>query len=415
MKEIKPIMMPNTSFTNLALVAAIAFGAPLLLGFAPRLRLPAAVLEILAGLVLGPSVLGWVAVDTPIQILALIGVTFILFLAGLEIDLERLRGRPLLLAGLGSALSFGLALLLSYALGAVGLIQTPLFIAIVLTATALSVLVPLLKDTGQIATPFGQLVITAATIVDFGTILLLSLLFSREATSTTTQLFLIGGLLLLAAVMALAILSAERSARIATVLLRLQDTSAQIRIRGAFLLLALFVVCAEQFGLESVLGAFIAGALLKLVDRDVMMTHPDFRHKLESVGFGVFIPFFFISSGLRFNLGALFASPSALALVPVFVIALLLVRGLPALLYRSLIGERRALAAGLLQATTLTFVVVATQIGMDLGVVNTATSAAFVAAALLSVLIFPLAALIILQGDVSALEQERMAVLRAEL
>jgi Kef-type K+ transport system membrane component KefB len=408
-------MMPNTSFTNLALVAAIAFGAPLLLGFAPRLRLPAAVLEILAGIVLGPSVLGWVAVDTPIQILALIGVTFILFLAGLVIDFERLRGRPLLLAGLGSALSFGLALLLSYALGAAGLIQTPLFIAIVLTATALSVLVPLLKDTGQIATPFGQLVIAAATIVDFGTILLLSLLFSREATSTTTLLILIGGLILLAVVVALAILRAERSARLAAVLLRLQDTSAQVRIRGAFLLLALFVICAERFGLESVLGAFIAGAILKLVDRDVMMTHPDFRHKLESVGFGVFIPFFFISSGLRFNLGALFASPSTLALVPVFVIALLLVRGLPALLYRSLIGGRRALAAGLLQATTLTFVVVATQIGMDLGVVSTATSAAFVTAALLSVLIFPLAALIILQGDVSALEQEPTAALPAEV
>jgi Kef-type K+ transport system membrane component KefB len=408
-------MMPNTSFTNLALVAAIAFGAPLLLGFAPRLRLPATVLEILAGIVLGPSVLGWVAVDTPIQILALIGVTFILFLAGLEIDFEQLRGRPLLLAGLGSALSFGLALLLSYGLSIAGLIETPLFIAIVLTATALSVLVPLLKDTGQIATPFGQLVITAATIVDFGTILLLSLLFSREATSTTTQFILIGSLVLLAVVVALIILRAERSVRIAAVLLRLQDTSAQIRIRGAFLLLALFVVCAERFGLETVLGAFIAGAILKLVDRDVMMTHPDFRHKLESVGFGVFIPFFFISSGLRFNLAALFASPSALALVPVFVVALLIVRGLPALLYRSLIGSRQTLAASLLQATTLTFVVVATQIGVDLGVVSTATSAAFVAAALLSVLIFPLAALTLLRGDAPVLEQERTTVLRAEL
>jgi Kef-type K+ transport system membrane component KefB len=130
-----------------------------------------------------------------------------------------------------------------------------------------------------------------------------------------------------------------------------------------------------------------------------MMTHPDFRHKLESVGFGVFIPFFFISSGLRFNLGALFASPGALALIPVFLLALLIVRGLPALLYRPLVGGRRMLAAALLQATTLTFVVVATQIGMELGVISTATSAAFVAAALLSVLLFPLAALTLLRSD----------------
>jgi len=147
----------------------------------------------------------------------------------------------------------------------------------------------------------------------------------------------------------------------------------------------------------------------------VMMTHPDFRHKLESVGFGIFIPFFFISSGLRFNLAALFASPGALVLVPVFVIALLIVCGLPALLYRSLIGARQALAAGLLQATTLTFVVVATQIGVDLGVVSTATSAAFVAAALLSVLIFPLAALTLLRGDAPVPQQERTAVLPVEL
>lgn len=407
-------MMPESSFISLAIVAAVAFAAPLLLGLAPRLRLPATVLEIVAGIVLGPAVLGWVAVDTPVQILALIGVAFILFLAGLEIDFDQLRGRPLLLAGLGSALSFGLALLLSYSLGLVGLVETPLFIAIVLTATALSVLVPLLKDTGQIATPFGQLVITAATIVDFGTILLLSLLFSREATSAAARLALIGGLALLAIGVTLTILRAERLPRIAAVLLRLQDTSAQIRIRGAFLLLALFIVAAERFGLEIVLGAFIAGAILKLVDRDVMMTHPDFRHKLEAIGFGVFIPFFFISSGLRFNLAALFASPGALALVPVFVIVLLIVRGLPALLYRPLIGARQSMAAGLLQATTLTFPVVATQIGVELGVVSAATSAALIAAALLSVLIFPLAALTIMRGATPGLEQERATALRAE-
>ncbi len=354
-------------------------------------------LEILAGVVFGPSVLDWVAVDTPIQILALIGVTFLLFLAGLEIDLERLRGRPLWLAGLGCGLSFAIAIVLSYALGAAGLIETPLFIAIVLSATALPLLVPLLKDSGQISTPFGQFVIAAATIADFGTILLLALLFSHEATSTGTRVVLIGGVLLLALMIAFAILRAERSARLALVLLHLQDTSAQIRIRGAFLLLAIFVVCAERFGLETVLGAFIAGAILKLVDRDAMITHPNFRRKLEAIGFGIFIPVFFISSGLRFDLGALFASTEALTLVPVFLAALLIVRAVPALLYLPRLGTRRTIAAGLLQVTTLTFVVVATQIGSELGIVGTATSAAFVAAALLSVLIFPLAALTILR------------------
>ncbi len=406
-------MMPNTSFTNLAIVAAIAFSVPLLLGFAPRLRLPATVLEILAGIVLGPSVLGWVSVDTPIQILALIGVAFVLFLAGLEIDFGRLRGRPLLMTGIGSALSFALALLVGFGLRAAGLIEAPLFIAIVLSATALSVLVPLLKDTEQITTPFGQLVIAAATIVDFGTVLLLSLLFSREATSTSTQIVLIGGFLLLGIAIALAAIRAERSTRLMAVLLRLQDTSAQIRVRGAFLLLAVFVAFAERFGIETVLGAFIAGVILRVIDRDVMMTHPDFRHKLESVGFGVFIPFFFISSGLRFNLQALFDSPGALALVPIFLIALLIVRGVPAVIYRPLLGRRQMIAAGLFQATTLTFVVVASQLGVELGIISTAVSAALIAAALLSVLIFPLAALTILRNEPAA-PTERTARLPAE-
>jgi Kef-type K+ transport system membrane component KefB len=406
-------MMPNSSFTNLAIAAAIAFSVPLLLGFAPRLRLPATVLEILAGIVLGPAVLGWVSADTPIQILALIGVAFVLFLAGLEIGFERLRGRPLLMAGIGSALSFGLALLAGYGLRAADLIEAPLFIAIVLSATALSVLVPLLKDTGQITTPFGQLVIAAATIVDFGTVLLLSLLFSRAATSTVTQIVLIGGFLLLAIAIAFVVIRAERSSRLASVLLRLQDTSAQIRVRGAFLLLAVFVALAEHFGIETVLGAFIAGVLLRVIDRNAMMTHPDFRHKLESVGFGVFIPFFFISSGLRFNLQALFESPGALVLVPVFLVALLIVRGVPALIYRPLLGRREMLAAGLFQATTLTFVVVTAQLGVELGLISGAASAALIAAALLSVLIFPLAGLTILRrAEPEAME--RPARLSAE-
>lgn len=402
--------MPETSFSNLALVAVVAFGVPLLLGFNASVRLPATVVEILAGIVLGPAVLGWIAVDTPIQVLALVGLAFILLLAGLEIDFALLRGRPLLLAALGSALSLGLALVLSYGLGLAGLIEAPLFIAIMLSATALAILVPLLKDTGQIATPLGQLVIAGATIVDVGTVLLLSLLFSREASSPGTQFILVGGLLLLAATTTLALWRVESWHGLSAVLQRLQDSSAQIRIRGAFLLLALFVALAERFGIEIVLGAFMAGVVLKLVDRDGQMTHPDFRHKLEAIGFGIFAPFFFISSGLRYDLAALIGSPGALALVPVLLLALLIVRGLPALLYRPLLGGRGALAAGLLQATTLTFVVVAAQLGVELGIISTATSAALIAAALLSVVIFPLAALNLLRG--ASTDQASVAVAR---
>jgi Kef-type K+ transport system membrane component KefB len=385
-------------FTNLLIVVGVAFAAPLLLGLAPSVRIPAVVLEILAGIVLGPSGLGWVQIDLPVQILAIVGLAFLLFLAGLEIDVERLRGRTLRLAAIGFALSFALALAAGGALGAAGLVHSPLFVAIVLCATSLGIIVPVLKDSGDIGSEFGQLVVAAGSIADFGAIILLTLFFSGQGSSSTTgKLVLLGGFALLVAVLALAIRGAGRSMRVGGVLQRLQDTTAQIRVRGAVVLLIGFVVLAERFGLETILGAFAAGAVLGAIDRDERMTHPQLRLKLEAIGYGVFIPVFFVASGLRFDLGALVSSASTLARVPIFLLALLLVRGLPALLYRGAVGARRAAAAGMLQATSLPFIVAATMIGLELGVVSRASAAALIAAGLLSVVILPAGALSVLR------------------
>src|SRR3954447_20636059 len=174
-------------FTNLLAVTVIGFLAPLTLGLAPRVRVPAVVLEIVAGIVVGPSVLGLVEVDEPVGVLALVGLAFLLFLAGLEIELHKLRGRVLRVALAGFALSFTLAVLVGLGLDAAAIAGSPLFIAILLSATSLGVIVPLLTDGGEAGTPFGQLVIAAASIADFATVILLSLLFSREATSTATK------------------------------------------------------------------------------------------------------------------------------------------------------------------------------------------------------------------------------------
>jgi Kef-type K+ transport system membrane component KefB len=157
-------------------------------------------------------------------------------------------------------------------------------------------------------------------------------------------------------------------------------------------------VLAEQLGLELILGAFAAGAILNHLDRDDVMTHPETRKKLAAVGFGVFIPVFFVSSGVRFDLDALFASGAAIVSIPAFVAALIVARGLPALLYRGQLDRRRMIAAGLLQATSLPFIVAATQIGQNLGLIDAATSAGFIAAGLLTVLIFPITALSLLRA-----------------
>src|SRR4051795_6119254 len=224
------------SFTGLLIVTAIAFAAPFVLGLFPRVRLPSVVAEIGAGIAVGPSVLGWVHVDQTIQVISTLGLAFLLFLAGLEIDFMRLRGRVLKLAALGYALSFGLALLVAGGLRVAGLVHAPLLVAITLAATSLGVLIPVLKDAGASATPLGQLVIAAGSIADFAAIILLSVFFTGEG-GTGSTLLLIASLLALAAVVFFAVRGADRSVRIRSNLLRLQDTTAQIRVRGAMVLL----------------------------------------------------------------------------------------------------------------------------------------------------------------------------------
>jgi Kef-type K+ transport system membrane component KefB len=399
--------MPEVSFNGLLIVAAVAFLIPLLLGLSPVRRLPTIVLEIVAGIILGPSVLGWVRVDLPIAILSVLGLAFLLFLAGLEVELERLRGRLLLFVSSGFLLSLVLALLVGFGLYIAGQVVSPLLIAIILVATALGVVIPLLKDAGESSSEFGQLVIASAMFAEFGSIILLSLFFSRETSNIATKIVLLASFVLLAAGFVFVVLRLGQSKRITEVLLRLQDTTAQIRVRGAFMLLVAFVVLASTFGLETILGAFVAGVILRLVDGDRMMTHPQFRQKLEAVGYGVFIPIFFVTSGLQFDLAALFTSLSTILRVPIFLAALLVVRGVPAFLYRPLIGNRRSIIAGLLQATSLSFIVAATQIGRELGLITRATGAALIAAGLLSVLIFPVIALTLLRrSDVVSSEVE---------
>src|ERR671919_258328 len=241
--------MGMPEFGDLLIVVAVAFAAPFVLGLFPRVRLPSVVLEIVAGIVIGPSLLGIVEVDQAIEVVAVIGLAFLLFLAGLEIEFEKLRGQALRLTALGFVLSFGIALVVALLLKAGGLIETPLLVAIILCATSLGVIIPVLKDAGEISTQFGQLIVAAGSIADFGAIILLSILFTGEGGVGST-LVLIGVLFGLVVVTYFVVRGAERSRAVMGELTRLQDTTAQIRVRGAIVLLIGFAAVAEQFGLE---------------------------------------------------------------------------------------------------------------------------------------------------------------------
>jgi Kef-type K+ transport system membrane component KefB len=205
-----------------------------------------------------------------------------------------------------------------------------------------------------------------------------------------------------AAAIAAGVCGLERSRRLSAALLRLQDSSAQIRVRGAFLLLAAVLALAGRLGLEVLLVAFTAGAVLGLVDRDTMRTHPQLRTKLEGAGFGFFIPVFMVASGLQFDLDALLAGPRTLALAPIALVAIVLVRAVPAaVVHRRALGARAAAASGLLLATSLPFIVAATQIGVAVGALSRGTSAALIAAGVLSLTIMPPAARMLLPGGAS--------------
>jgi Kef-type K+ transport system membrane component KefB len=383
--------------TSVAIVAVIALLSPLGVRVL-RLPLPAIVLEIMFGVIVGPQLLGWVSMDAALQVLSTIGLSFLLLLAGLEIDVRGVRG-PLLRRASGAfALSFGLAVALGVGLGMLGLAQSPVLMAVILSATGLGVILPVLKDAGIVETRAGQVIVAGASIAEVVPIVLLSLLFSEDTSvGVGAKLTLLAAFLGFTAAVITVVLGLQRARTLCRTLLDLQDTTAEIRVRGTVALLLVFVSLASAFGLEAILGAFLAGAALTLLDRDDDMTHTQFHTKLHAVGFGVFIPFFFVATGVSLDVRALVDHVSSLAQIPIFLVALLIVRALPAIFYRPLLGSsRQVLAAGLLQATSLSIPVVAGGIGVELGLMQPANYAALVAAGLLSVIAFPRLAVVLL-------------------
>lgn len=402
------------SFSSLVIIAAVALAAPITIGLT-GLRLPAIVLEIVLGIAIGPQGLGWAKADEPVTVLSTIGLAFLLLLAGLEIDFQRLRGRLLRLAMSAYVVSFGLAALIGLGLRAADLVASPVLVAIILSATSLGVILPILKDAHQTATPVGQAVIAGGSIAEVGPIVLLSLFFSGESGGLGSKLALLIAFIAFVGSVGLVILGFERSTKISQTLLTLQDTTAEIRVRGAFLLLVLFAFLASKFGLEAILGSFLAGAIIKLVDRDKGMTHAYFHRKLEAAGFGIFVPIFFVTTGIKLDIASLFHGSAVLGRVPIFLVAILVVRAVPAIAYRSF-AERGSelVAGGLLQATTLSLPVVAGQIGVNLHLITPENYVALVCAGLLSVMLFPLVALTLLRRPTTPTQQLASTTLSEE-
>ncbi len=380
-------------YFGLLIVAVAAFLAPLLARAVPRRLVPPVVLEVVAGIVVGPQVLNLVQARGAAEVLYLLGLGFLLFLAGQDVKPERFRGPTFRLAGSAFVVSAVLAVPVAFGLRAVSSGADVRLLALCLVASTLGVVVPVLRDAGEISTEFGQLVVVSASVGEFGSLLLLTILFSAQPESTTVQVLYVLAMGAAAVITAFALRGLWRTRWMSRTFADSDEDTSQLRVRAAFVTLLIFTALAHRFGVDALLGAFIGGVVVGISDGDERPSQERYQAKIRAIGYGFLVPVFFVMTGVQFNIRALFAHASSLALVPLLVLAIVVVRGGPALLYRRAVGTRPALAAGLLQATTLTFPVVVADLGLALGLLSPATAAALIGASLLSVLVFPAVAL----------------------
>ena len=316
------------SFNSLLIIGCVAIAMPLLLGLFPAVKVPAVVLEILGGVLVGPAVLGWVHLDAAVRVIADLGLGFLLFMAGFEIDLRRFDRRVLTLAGRAFAVSVALALLVAYGLQLAGQVNDGLLVAITLLSTSLGILVPILKDAEHTETAFGRLTMAAGSLAELAPLVLVSVFFSASSGNPSVELGLLGAFIALTAVVVVVAQRIRGWAPLHDVVHRLENTSSQLRVRLALTFSLGFAVVAERFGLATILGAFLAGIILRRTG-DSAASHEMLKGKLEAIGFGFLIPVFFVSTGAGLSIDSLFHSSRAILDVPVFLVALLVVRGLP--------------------------------------------------------------------------------------
>lgn len=372
------------------IIAALAVLAPIIADVPRRFRVAIVVVEILLGIVVGPDVLDLVRTDPFIDALSNLGLAALFFLAGSEIELDVIRGRPLRLAGAGWLLSLLIGAAAAVVLDATEIIQDPEIVAIALATTALGVLVPILRDDGMLGSRFGTMVMAAGSVGEVGPIILVSV-FLTATNSSLTSAVLLAAFTIVAVTLAIA---APR-VRIPTVERLVRETmeaSGQLAVRICLLLLIGLVYLAVDLGLELVLGAFAAGVIYGVATRGAPGS-AIMKTKLDAIAFGFLVPVFFIRSGLTFDLSGLIDSPAAMAQLPIFVTLFLLARGVPAIVEARDLGREAILPLGFLTASTLPLVVTIAQAGVREGQLGGATAAALVGAAMLTVLIFPAVAL----------------------
>jgi Kef-type K+ transport system membrane component KefB len=375
------IDVDTASFFAIVVVAAVAAMTDTVVPrrFAP----PVVVIELMLGIVIGPHVLGLAHSDSFIEFFSNLGLGMLFFFAGYEIDFDRIKGAPIKLGAWGWLLSVGLAYGLGGLLAMAGVVVSFLYTGSAMATTAIGTLIPILRDNGELKTRFGTFLLAAGGIGEFGPILLVTLVLSTDSALHES--------LILLAFIALALVLAVGSMRWAwrgwPLLERTFEASSQLAVRLTVVLVFGLVFLASKLGLDLLLGGFVAGMIVRLALQGHELQI--FESKLTAVGFGFFVPFFFVVSGIEFDLAAL-GSTGAIAKLAMFFVLFLVVRGTPALLlYRGVLGARDRAALAFYSATELPLVVAITTLAVETDHMRASTAAGLVGAAMLSTLVFP--------------------------
>lgn len=386
--------MPAQHLLPLMIIVIVAFVAPLVSLRIRRLRVPAIILEIILGIVLGRSVLGWVESSAVIDFLAEFGFIFLMFLSGYELDFGTLRrmgtrskttwALPFGLFALTLAGSLGCSLVLGPAV--LGLVEEPWLFALILSTTSVGIVLPTLKQRGEIGSRYGQMLVLCALVADLASIILLTVYVIYFSEGMAWEM------LLVIVVLATFVLAwwggrlVRRGRVLRAVLEELEHASTQIKVRGALAVLVIFVVLAESFGTEAILAAFLAGALMSALSgrgREVQAA------KLDAIGYGFFIPIFFIMVGAELDVPSLFVDLRAALLVPLLLVAAYAVKLVPASLLAFVFGKRDALAGGLLLSSRLALIIAASEIALSIGAISETVNAAVVLTAIITCLVSP--------------------------
>lgn len=380
--------MPR-EFQGVFLISCIAVLAPLLNRLPYLAIVPIVALELVLGVVIGPSVTGLVSPDPAIEFIGKLGLVFLFFQAGFEFRLNALGEAPLRL-GLTTWLgSLAVAILIAMLLHLLGIVHAPLLFAIILTTTAFGILLPIMRDANELDSDFGRYVMGSAAIGEIGPLLLAAIALAgskhhlHQTILSVAFLALVVGLML-----GLAAIRTDRVARRFSAWLGRGDI---LPVRVALVMLLGFVTLAESFGMETVVGAYAAGlAITQLVDAE---RRKHLEDRLTAIGSGFFVPVFFTASGIGLDLSALTAGPSGLGHFLLFCVAFLLVRLAPLHLYRPVLPARDLPSLALLSSTTLPLVVAIAYLSAKAGGITPENASALVAAAVVTVTVFPTLAL----------------------